>query len=153
LERFVVILRLNYADSWKAEQYSQPFVSIVSRQAFAAADFSTMHRVETALRSFAKPPRIWRSYRPAFVQSKQSLYASNYCPNKPPNNDQCPDRKVRRYCTNDQIEQPYPKRGYLKLKMRATYLVGLIPLQISDDQADQSCYAGEKSDQVQNVNG
>lgn len=57
------------------------------------------------------------------------------------------------YSANDQIEQPYLKCSYLKLKMRSTYLVGFIPLQISDDYADESRYAGEKSNQVQNVNG
>jgi hypothetical protein len=103
--------------------------------------------------SLAKPPWIWLSYRLAFVQSQQSLYAPDYCPNKPPNEDQGADRKMGGYRANDQIEQPYPKRGYLKLKMRATQLVGFISLQISDDYADESRYAGEKSNQVQNVNG
>jgi hypothetical protein len=137
------------------EQYRGSFVFAIPDHAFAAIDFSVdaRHDAQTAIHSFAKPPRIWRSYRLAFVQRKQPFYASNYCPNKPPNYDQCSDRKVCRYRTNDQIEQPYPKRRYLKLKMRATYLIGFISLQISDDHADESCNAGEKSDQIQNVNG
>jgi hypothetical protein len=85
------------------------------------------------MRSFAKPPRIWLRYRSAVVQNKQSLYAPNSRPDKPPNEDQRANRKMSRYGANDQIEQPYPKCGYLKLKMRSTYGIGFIPLQISDD--------------------
>jgi hypothetical protein len=137
------------------EQYSRSFVPIVPGPTFATIDFLSTRRAKPKrlFVSFAKPPRIWLSYRAAFVQSKQSLYASNYCPNKPPNDDQCADREMGSYRTNDQIEQPYPKRGYLKLKMRTGDLIGSVPLQISDDQADQSRYAGKKPDQIQNVNG
>jgi len=45
---------------------------------------------------------------------------------------------MSRYGANDQIEQPYPKRGYLKLKMRSTYLIRFIPLQIGDDYTDRA---------------